>query len=109
INTAWLSKLDQPAAQLMFPVERVARIVDDSDIAITIFHHPYNWMRPEDGREFRKFVESTSDLVLTGHEHDGTVYSRVSSESTTNYVEGAALQAAGVETGFHFIKLDLDI
>jgi len=108
INTAWLSKLDQPAGQLIFPVEHAAGLTVDSDIAVTVFHHPYNWLRPDNSREFRKLVESTSDLVLTGHEHDGATYIRANPESTTNYVEGAALQAADVQTGFHFIELDLD-
>jgi hypothetical protein len=45
--------------------------------------------------------------VLTGHEHDGGSYVRTAPEGETDYVEGAALQAAG-PTGFNLILVDLD-
>jgi len=105
-NTAWLSQRKDVSGQLHAVVADAE--VADFDLVLTIFHHPYNWLQPENARAFKKIVETTSDVVLTGHEHDGDAYAKVSTAgATTNYVEGAALQASGVDNGFNFVKIDL--
>jgi predicted MPP superfamily phosphohydrolase len=107
LNTAWLSQKDE-VRKLWFPESLVSAAGSNSELVLTLFHHPYNWFEQESGKAFKKIVETTSDVVLTGHEHDGDAYAKVSSSgSTTNYVEGAALQAGGVETGFNYVEIDL--
>ena len=107
LNTAWMSQREE-VRKLCFPISLASAAAPDADVVLTLFHHPYNWFVPENGRALRKVVETTSDVVLTGHEHDGDVYARVAGGgATTNYVEGAALQATGVENGFNYLKIDL--
>ncbi|MGA9471556.1 MAG: metallophosphoesterase [Terriglobales bacterium] len=110
-NTAWLSRKKELPAQLFFPIQIVPDISSsDSDavLVLSVFHHPYGWLQPENARSFRRLIETSSDIVLTGHEHDGEAYARTSgSGANVNYVEGAALQAPGVDTGFNFVKADL--
>ena len=108
INSAWVSRLKEQVGQLVFPAHfPINHGSELPSLVITVFHHPYPWLEVTNRREFRKLVESFSDIVLTGHEHDGDAYVRDSSmEEHVHYVEGAALQAAGVETGFNLIVVD---
>lgn len=107
LNTAILSQLHESPGQLQFPLQAVPDVKADADFCLTIFHHPYPWLAPDNRRELQRVVESISDLILTGHEHDGASYVRSTSEGETDYVEGAALQSEG-DTGFNLIVVDLD-
>lgn len=107
LNTAILSQLKETPAQLLFPVHAVPEMETDADFALTVFHHPYPWLAPTNRRQLQRVVETISDLVITGHEHDGDSYVRDTSLGATDYVEGAALQGEK-ETGFNLIIIDLD-
>ena len=107
-NTAWMSQLSEKAGELLFPT---AVISESRPAALTIsmFHHPYNWLHPENYRAFRKIVESTSDIVLTGHEHEAGSYKKASSSGETNeYIEGAVLQDSENpdNSGFNLLVLN---
>jgi calcineurin-like phosphoesterase family protein len=107
LNTALFSRLREAPGQLYFPLHAIPDQDDEADFAITIFHHPYGWLNPDNSRELHKQLELISDVILTGHEHDGDTYTRLSrSGEETNYVEGAALGAAN-ETGFNLIVVNL--
>ena len=108
LNTAWVSQMEE-APELTFPVALVSQDVPESELVLTILHHPYNWIQPDNARALKKAVETTSDLVLTGHEHEGDAYTKVASGgASTNYVEGAALQPRGGDEGFNYLRIDPD-
>jgi hypothetical protein len=58
-----------------------------------MFHHPYGWLPSQNARDLRKHVEKNSDIILTGHEHEGRAYRKeaFTGENTT-YLEGGVLQ-----------------
>jgi 3',5'-cyclic AMP phosphodiesterase CpdA len=111
-NTAWLSQLREQQGGLYFPIEFV---VDQdpgtkSDYCVSVFHHPYNWMPAATHRRFRDHIEKTSDLILTGHEHEPDHYQKYSFQVEVNeYLEGAVLQESDNpdRAGFHAICVDL--
>ena len=108
LNTALFSRLNEAPGQLYFPLHAIPECDCEADYVITVFHHPYGWLNPENSRELHKQLEPISDLILTGHEHDGDSYTRLSqSGEETDYVEGAALGAAS-ETGFNLVVVNLD-
>jgi predicted MPP superfamily phosphohydrolase/ABC-type oligopeptide transport system ATPase subunit len=108
LNTALSSRLKEQPGQLYFPQSAIPEADAEADFAITILHHPYGWLMPDNSRELRRRIESISDLVLTGHEHDGDSFTRVDrAGQETGYVEGSALQMDG-ETGFNFILINLE-
>jgi hypothetical protein len=110
LNTAWVSERAEVPAKLIYPVDHLPAPVHAGAIAVTVFHHPSNWLQPDNARAFRKAVESSSDLVLTGHEHEPANYVKEDSCGTrSEYVEGAVLQHrdSGVPTGFNAVVLDL--
>lgn len=108
-NTAWVSRLKELQGQLLFPQSiQPVRPQTLPDLVVSVFHHPYAWLEATNGRQFLKFIESFSDIVLTGHEHEGDAYIRDSSSNAhVHYVEGSALQAPGAAEGFNFITADV--
>lgn len=71
-NTAWLSRKEEKAGHILFPSQIIPDISDtDATLVLSVFHHPYGWFQPDNARAFRRAVETSSDIVLTGHEHDG--------------------------------------
>ncbi len=94
-NTAWMSTNPEVQASLVFPDYYTALqpAKKSYDYYISVFHHPYSWLRSSNALSFRKHVEESSDLVLTGHEHDGSQYEKKDFSGTvTSYFEGAVFQ-----------------
>jgi adenylate kinase family enzyme len=106
-NTAWLTQNPERPGQLYFPLN-AAPISTDNGVAISLFHHPYNWLAPDNARAFRTHIESSSDVVLTGHEHVSDTYSKSHPAlSAVTFVEGAALfESSTGDSGFNIISID---
>jgi predicted MPP superfamily phosphohydrolase len=93
-NTAWMSQLHDLQGGLHFPYKVIPDEDATSDLVVSLFHHPYNWLESVNARAFRTSIERNSDLILTGHEHEFDQYvktNRVSGE-TNEYIEGAVLR-----------------
>ena len=109
LNTAWVSTNPEIAGTLVFPPSLVKQSADVADIELSAFHHPLNWLTPENARRLRVAVESTADLILTGHEHETSVYWKQDVDTgSTQHVEGAVLQVDGstIDSAFHVIVID---
>ena len=111
LNTAWISTNPEEAAKLVFPVNAIAQQPEnDIDVEITAFHHPTDWLESDNRRNFRLAVQSSADLILTGHEHKFSNY-RVDSDvvGTYQHVEGSVLQNSKTgESTFNVIVIDDD-
>jgi predicted MPP superfamily phosphohydrolase len=92
LNTAWMSQNPEVAGKIVFPVHAVSEDKQPSELTITALHHPYNWLAPDNKRRLQEIIESLSDVVLTGHEHESDVYLRVADTGVTHYIEGSVLQ-----------------
>ena len=110
-NTAWMSQLHEAQGCLHFPYGVIPDEDSTSDLVISLFHHPYNWLESVNSRVFRTSIERNSDLILSGHEHESDQYvktNRLTGE-TNEYVEGAVLQDSKTrESGFNAILIDLE-
>ncbi len=109
-NSAWLSQLHEQAGDLIAPVWIPQQNAGTADLVVTLFHHPYGWLEPNNARAFRKIVEQSSDLVMTGHEHLPDQYTKETIRGErSEYFEGAVLQGGEDEpSGFNVAILDLD-
>lgn len=109
-NTAWLSQLNEKQGELSFPVDTIQSNQSKYDLVLSLFHHPYNWLEANNSRAFRKHIERTSDIILTGHEHDSSYYEKLFTEDERpHYIEGSLLQNSGdSESGFILLAIDLD-
>lgn len=88
INTAYASQLSEAPGSMVFPIKNITT-PPLSAITISVMHHPYNWFEVENSHELRGHLENTSDIILTGHEHDGDHYlKRFADDREINYIEG---------------------
>jgi hypothetical protein len=106
-NTSWVSTRMETQGRILVHPSLKPKVGHKTALAISIFHHPFPWFDPSNRRDFQRIVEGASDVILTGHEHDGDQYTRVSSQGAyVSYVEGAALDTRDHETGFNLIGID---
>jgi len=71
-NTAWLSAKREELGTLFVPIKQLTTSIPEetaNHLRIATYHHPDNWLKPESRKEFRRYIHSSSHLVLTGHEH----------------------------------------
>ena len=98
LNSAWDSELkEKPGTKpgtLSMPVKIFEPKLSSSageSLLITALHHPYGWYEPNNARALRRLLESTSDLIFTGHEHVAESYAKTGSVGEHNeYVEAGA-------------------
>ena len=109
-NTAWVSGLPETQGNICFPSHVNVKALEDRPmLSVSVFHHPYEWFEPTNRRQFRKVIERMSDIVLTGHEHEGDSFSRRSSEgANVSYIEGAAFSTTGPNDGFNLVVISLE-
>jgi hypothetical protein len=108
LNTAWMSTNPENAGTLLYPTQLIQQQPTDlCDIEISAFHHPTNWLAPDNRRIFQALIEGSTDLILTGHEHETTDY-RIESAATGSHqhVEGAVLQGETGRSAFNVILID---
>ncbi|MGH9343414.1 MAG: metallophosphoesterase [Terriglobia bacterium] len=108
-NTAWLCPLSGGRGALYYPIEALGQEGIDATIAIAVFHHPYGWLPEVNDREFRRRIERTADLIMTGHEHVQERRSQLLRTGERNeYIEGGVLQESGDSEQSTFSVLVLD-
>lgn len=95
INTAWCSALKEKQGELVFPVGELDG-TDEAELVVSLFHHPYNWLENSNARTFKEIIESSSDIVFTGHEHVSDSEQVVGSGGGSRglYIEGGVLQSS---------------
>lgn len=113
LNTALLSRVNEQQGSLLFPLEVVQPLTiakDPPQVVVSMLHHPYNWLEASNAREVRRFLESCSDIVFTGHEHepDSFIVVRRPREEI-EYLEGAVLQDYNDShiSGFNIALIDI--
>jgi DNA repair exonuclease SbcCD nuclease subunit len=113
-NTAWLSQIKEQPGRLLFPVqlaETPTILSCDCSLVLSLFHHPVNWLEPNNSILFKKIVARSSDIILTGHEHVADAYLKqhITGENVL-YTEGAVLQDDDDPSisGFNVILVDLE-
>lgn len=112
-NTSWISQLYEQPGKMYFPIERYPKdyFNHESNLTISILHHPFNWQNPINSREFKTHIEKTSDIVLTGHEHIASKSIKDDLEGNyTEYIEGSVLQDPdnGENSEFNVVIIDLE-
>ena len=111
LNTAVLSRRHETQGKLWFPLsttEDTKPATENNDFEISVFHHPYGWLESNNAVRFRQFVESRSDLVLSGHQHTPESFYSTSLEGgSTWYSAGSALVGMNTDdSGFAVFLFD---
>ncbi len=89
INSACFIDLDQHAETLYYPCSEFNKDGVDGccDLTITLLHHPLSWFQTKIKTDLRKKIENNSDIIITGHCHDGDSYQKHKGEATSYYIE----------------------
>lgn len=111
-NTAWMSNIKEKVGSLFFPVKELEVDGDNTDISISVFHHPVDWFSPNkttnNRNEFQDYIDSISNIKLIGHEHDNKSISRTNLDTNINVLEfsGEIFNRNGDSlSGFQIIKI----
>ena len=111
-NSAWLSSKHEETGSLGFPLSTVeaATAKTDSDIVISIVHHPSNWLSPSAYQGFRRAVQENSDFLFTGHEHTlgGQVIASFGGSNLIHFESGPYQPADSGDSEFGILHIDLD-
>lgn len=107
LNTAWISNLNKN--QLFMPID-LLNINNTKIFNIAVFHHDFNWLEPNNAREYKKIIEKNHDLILTGHEHTPNFEKRLNNENNIDQFHGGVLQDSNEKknSSFNFILINLD-
>ena len=95
------------------PVELIrSRITVDtnSDLTVSVYHHPQPWLQADVGIAFRNHIENTCEIALTGHQHaDHGFIKQTLAGQRLLYSEGDVLQDpdSADQSGFRVIVTGL--
>lgn len=108
-NTAWVSKLYEKPGTLVFPENVLPGDSSNDALTVALLHHNWIWFEPTISRALRKRLESSVDIVLTGHEHDSTRRTIDGGKGEhTIHIEGGALHDPEYSTKSTFNALVID-
>lgn len=91
VNTAWLSEKKEKPGVIFIPKNQYVDF-EENHLSITIFHHPFNYLKNSELYEFKNYITKNSDLIFVGHGHNGNEEKIESRLSNYNYNLGDALQ-----------------
>lgn len=70
VNTAWMSEMYETPGRIVIPRNQMPLPSEENcDLSITISHHPYNWLHPDNCAEYISSIRSSTDILIMGHEH----------------------------------------
>lgn len=115
INSAWCSSVHEKRGALMLPDFLFQKInslkLESIDLVVAMMHHPYSWFGTGDALKIRRTLDSSTDLIFTGHEHAYTGYRKESRiGEKIEYDEGAEIQDIDEEhkSGFSALQIEID-
>jgi len=96
-NLAWASKRNESQAEIIYPTNMINKDLitnENYDVTISLFHHPLHWLQHQNIRSFKELVNTTSNIVMTGHEHTHSVTKEaiIDRKEHIEYLEAGALQ-----------------
>ncbi len=115
-NTAWMSSLEEKVGELFFPTKLIPqKIKDNSDLIISIFHHPLNWLSPHGNnnkKEFEDHLYNNSNILLIGHEHTPGFSQKIelTKEQTIFDIAGGCFSSSlnNTDSEFQFLTINLN-
>lgn len=110
-NTAWLSRRHELQGKLFIPQHVLnGKTAPEISLSVAVFHHPYNWLDSNNQKLLKAFIESSADVVLTGHEHDPDADRRLSVRGHgLDYLTAPAFDDPDVpHNGFQMLAVDFE-
>jgi hypothetical protein len=112
LNSAWDSQIKEKPGTLLMPVAVLQNRLtknNPASVVLTAIHHPYKWYEPNNSRALKEVLESSSDVIFTGHEHVAESYTKTGSMGEHNeYIEAGPLQENGSPENSEFNVVAID-
>lgn len=87
-------------------LQSAAGLIENCDVKICGFHHPFDWLREFDRISSRIFINSNFDFFFSGHEHEPTPYVHTSTRSCLNLKSGCLYQGSDYFNGYSVVEFD---
>jgi hypothetical protein len=115
-NSAWVSKIKEKQSEIVFPLKfiesnKIIELEAGYNLTFSLLHHPFHWLKHTNIRDFREYIDSLSDIVLTGHEHSSsaTQSQNIYNGTHIEHIEGGTLQDSHNKEHSKFNLILLDI
>lgn len=107
-NTAWMSVLHEKPGKIIMPCHLYeSNSPEDYKVVFYVFHHPLNWLDPDNKKSFVEHVRQNADMILVGHEHARDSYEKVGDSFSVFCNHGRELQDSESEdSAFSVINFD---
>ena len=110
-NSAWLSSKHDEPGSLGFPQTTVQAASEktDSDVVVSIVHHPFNWLNTGAYQSFRRAIQDHSDFLFTGHEHSlgGQIIASFAGSHLIHFESGPYQPPDSGHSDFGILHIDL--
>ena len=106
-----MSHIKEKPGHLVFPVNKYRELqLPNSAITVVLLHHPLNWYAQGTYHPLKQFLKSTTDFIISGHEHlQGASETEDVFSTHTIFIEGGAInphEASGISS-FNTIYFDI--
>jgi len=113
-NLAWASKKQESQSEIIYPTKIVNKDSisnENHNITISLFHHPLHWLQHQNIRSFKELINSTSNIVMTGHEHTHSVTKEaiIDRKEHIEYLEAGVLQDGNNINNSSFNLLNINL
>jgi Calcineurin-like phosphoesterase/ATPase family associated with various cellular activities (AAA) len=112
-NTAIASQLHEKQGDIFILTGDIKSLnsLSPRDYSIALLHHPLNWLSANNAIQAGKIIESTADMVFSGHQHVDSSFrrERLGDKISSLFFEATVLQES-VEglSGFRVVIVDLE-
>ncbi len=110
LNSAWSCCCEGEKGRLWlggkWQIHTLYPEIRNADIKIGLIHHPVNWLCAAEDPSVNKDIEKHFHFLLHGHEHENWV-SEINN-SHARIAAGACYGDSPEESGYNFVRLDLD-
>lgn len=115
-NFAFMSQMKEKQAELIFPLhlidsKRILASKNNFKLNVSLYHHPLHWLSHTSIRDFTEFINESSDIVFSGHEHtpSGRETKDIYTQEHIEYIESGSLQDINNENNSKFNLINIDI
>lgn len=108
-NTAWMTQSKEQTKAIVFPLHILPETESECNLVFSVLHHPCVWLAPNENKVLKDYLDKTSNIILTGHEHISTQYTQRRRTGEENiYIDGGGLQQPDVDSSFNILIVNLE-
>jgi len=115
LNSVWMATgrgENQDKGELLigdYQIQCALEDIEESDIKISIFHHPLDWLKEHDRKNLEIFLAKNCDLLFCGHLHDTNVKQVQNFENMVPIFQGNSMHTnRAFFNGYSLVRLNYE-